>query len=295
MPGFRRALAAALALHEDYPGNRDVLAGKQPRPVEYARPEAYPSLAGDYQPNLDYEGDVVQSCMHCHQIRDAERLAYRQRGESIPDQVLFPYPLPESVGLSLDVRHPARVDQVEEGSVSEAAGFEEGDEIVSLAGQPLVSIADVQWVLHTAGASAAIPAEVRRGDRNVLLTLTLQEGWRHASDISWRVSTWDLRRMGLGGLLLADLTDDERRERGLGLDGLALFARHVGEYGEHAVALHAGFRKGDVIVAFDGLRNRMSESEVLAYTLQEKEPGDEVDATVLREGRRVKLTLPLSD
>ena len=73
MEGFRKTLAAALELHKRYPANKASLAGKQSRSTRFKSPENFPSLAGKYKPNLDYEGKVVQSCMHCHQVREAER------------------------------------------------------------------------------------------------------------------------------------------------------------------------------------------------------------------------------
>ena len=124
------------------------------------------------------------------------------------------------------------------------------------------------------------------------LTLDLPEGWRRG-DISWRATTWDLRRMGLGGLRLEELTDEQREEAKLPRDGMALRVEHVGEYGEHAVAKRAGFQKGDILVSFDGRTGRMSESELLAYTVQRKRPGDEVAVTVLRNGERETLKFAL--
>ena len=67
-----------------------------------------------------------------------------------------------------------------------------GDEIVRLEGQPLLSIADVQWVLHRADPEgASLKAEVRRDGRPVEVTLTLPKGWRRHDDLSWRASSWD--------------------------------------------------------------------------------------------------------
>jgi S1-C subfamily serine protease len=57
--------------------------------------------------------------------------------------------------------------------------------------------------------------------------------------------------------------------------------------------MKAGFRRGDILVAFDGQGRRMSESELLAYALQRKQPGDEVAVTVLRSGERLTLKLPI--
>src|SRR5262245_21042831 len=70
LEGFRAALGSALELHKAYPGNKTALAGKQGRPVRFSTPDEYPSLRGKFQPKLDYEGKVVQSCMHCHQVRE---------------------------------------------------------------------------------------------------------------------------------------------------------------------------------------------------------------------------------
>src|SRR5690606_5787342 len=134
----------------------------------------------------------------------------------------------------------------------------------------------------------------RKGEgREVKIALALPKGWRARSDISWRVSTWDLRRMGTGGLRLEELTDAERKEHGIAPGKLALRAKHVGQYGEHATAKRAGFEQGDVIVAIDGSDERRTESELIAYTLQKKRPGDRLELEVLRKKERRTLAFDL--
>ena len=106
--------------------------------------------------------------MHCHQIREAERLVYRTAREPIPDEVLFPYPDPDVLGLKMDPKEMATVGRVAPGSLAGRAGLRPGDEIVTLAGQPLLSIADLQWVLHNAPADGEAPGAGpprRQGDR----------------------------------------------------------------------------------------------------------------------------------
>ena len=100
-------------------------------------------------------------------------------------------------------------------------------------------------------------------------------------------------RMGLGGMRLDDLTDEQRAEAGLSKAAMALKVRHLGEFVDHAVAKRAGLRRGDVIVACDGREGRTSESELLAYTVQRKRPGDDVSVTVLREGERKRFRFAL--
>jgi hypothetical protein len=231
--------------------------------------------------------------MHCHMIGDAERKVWRDEKRPIPDDVLFPWPLPEVVGLELDPQKKASVHAVAEGSPAARAGFRTGDEITALAGQPVLSIADVQWALHRSGPKALLAAEIRRGGEARRLTLALDEGWRRRGDISWRTTSWDLRRMATGGLLLEELGEEERRARSIGCDRLALLVEHAGEYGEHRTALDAGFRKGDVIVEWDGRSERLRETDLLAHGVQVRKPGERVKAAVLRGGKRLELELPL--
>jgi hypothetical protein len=283
--GLRKSLEAALAMHRDYASVKPSLAGKQVKPDRYRTPRDYPSLAGKYGPSLNYEGQVARSCMHCHQVREAERLVFRSKGEPIPDEVLFPNPDPSLLGLTMDPDEMVTVARVAPGSIGAKAGLRPGDSVERLAGQPLLSVADLQWVLHNAPSTARLSARVRRDGKAIDLTLHLHDGWRRG-DISWRASTWDLRRMSLGGLRLDDLSPAERAAAKIPDDGLALKVRHAGEFGAHAVAHNAGVRKGDVIVAFDGREGRMSESELLAYGVQKKRPGEEVTLTLLRGGER---------
>src|SRR5262249_33720079 len=157
----------------------------------------------------------------------------------------------------------------------------------------LLSIADVQWVLHNAGDSGRLKAAVTRGGKKLDLALTLEPGWRRRGDISWRATSWDLRRMTTGGMRLDNLSMEVREKLGLAENVRAVRARHVGEYGEHAAAKNAGFRKGDVLVEIDGMSDLLTESQLMAGFANEKHPGDRVPVVVLREGKRLPLELPI--
>lgn len=291
--GFREALEGALKLHAGYPANRRQLAAKRsttkPR---FPVPEQYPDLRR-FKAKLDYKGQVARSCMHCHMVQAAERKMWRTAGKPVPDHVLYPWPLPRVVGLKLDPKRAASVLSVEKGSAAERAGFRQGDRIATLGGQPLVSIADVQWVLHNAGDTARLTAGVFRENKATSLTMTLSKGWRRRSDIAWRTTTWDLRRMATGGLVLEDLSAAARKKAKLGLQVLALRVKHVGQYNEHAVAKRAGFRKGDIIVTFGGSSLRITETQLIARGVTRYKRGQRIPVTVLRAGRRVMLQLPM--
>jgi serine protease Do len=292
--GYRRALEGALALHREYPDNRDALAGKQGKLTPFRTPVEIPALASRYGRELNWGGNVVQSCVHCHQVGEAFRAYYWDKGEPVPEERIYPMPAPETVGLTLAPDHAARVLSVAPGSVAAAAGFRAGDTIAFLGGQPLISIADVAWALHSAPAAGVVRAVVQREDLVVPVTLDLPAGWRTKADISRRVGTWSMRAMALGGMTLLDLDAAARQERGLKSETMALLVKGMGQHNnKHGTAKKVGFLKDDVIVAIDGFAGRATEGELIGRLLRSRKVGDQVDVTVLRGAERVTLKLPM--
>lgn len=295
LKGLAEALRGALELHETWPASKSRLAAKTGPAPAWAAPEKMPSLQDKYASTLNYSGEVAKSCIHCHQIGDAIRDDFRSRKQPIPAQVLNPYPHPRSIGLVLDPDTRSTVRSVTPGSIAADAGFQPGDRLLQFAGQPLLSIADVQWVLHQTSADGGqVVAEVQRSDGQVRqLTINLPAGWRELDQIAWRVSSWGLRRMATGGLLLEDVPADERGKNGIPQSGMALRVRHVGQFGAHAAAKNAGFQQGDVLVSFDGKNDLTTDSAVLRYGVSRKQPGDRVVVEVIRDGQKRSLTLPM--
>lgn len=292
--GYQAALKAAQAIHAGYPGNKALLAGKQGGPTPFKMPVEIPALAERYGRELDWQGNVVKSCVHCHQIGDAFRASYRDKGQLMPLELIYPMPMPETVGLSLETSHIARVSAVIPGSAAAKAGLRVGDDIAQFGGQPLVSIADFAWVLHRAGESADLAMAVsRQGKELPPLTLNLENGWRLNSDISKRVGTWPMRAMATGGLKMVDLTDEERAARKLSVDQLALNLEGVGQWGAHGAAKNAGFQKGDVLIEVNGMTERLTESQFIGRVLRENPGKTKLPAVVLRGDQRVELMLPV--
>ena len=293
--GLAKALEGALELHENFPQVKSLLTAKRGPVPEFSVQEKFPLLEGKYGPVLNYSGNVVKSCIHCHQIGDAQRAWHREKTTTLPDEVLFPYPHPKALGLILDPDERATVKAVHHKSLAQDAGFVAGDLIESLNRQPLLSIADVQWVLHHVPASGGkVTAEVQRGGRKVSLKLDLPAGWRKLDDIAWRVSSWQLRRLATGGIYSRELTPEERAELKLEKHRtMALRAAHVGQYAPHNVAQRAGFKKGDVILSFNGRTDFTRETDLLDYSLNQLKPGQKIDVLILRDGNRKTLTLPI--
>jgi len=292
LEGFRKAMAAVLDLHKNYPANKASLAGKQGLTPRFGTPEQYPNLK-KYKSTIATEGRIVPTCIHCHSVRDAENLVYRNALQPIPKEDLFAYPLPDVLGIRLDPMERAKIKEAEPNSLAAKAGFKVGDEILTLDKQPIVSTADVQWVLQHARVPGSLTAEIQRGGARRTVRFTLGPNWRDKMDISWRATTWDFRRMVTGGMYLEEATDEERTKAKLDKNSLALRAQHVGEYGEHAAAKKAGIKPDDIIVEWDGLTGRMTESEVIAHTLQKRMKGEKIPITIVRGEQRLKFEIPM--
>lgn len=290
---FRQALEGALALHSDYPANKALLTGKKGAPMAYKTPVDMPGLKDRFRSELDWNGKVVKSCVHCHQIGDAIRLERRDAGKPIPLEWVFPYPSPEAIGISFEDDPAMQVSSVTDGSIAEKAGLSAGDRVMLLRGQAMISEADFSWVLHRALAEDNLDITVDRGGKEVSLTLSLPVGWRHNADISRRVGTWPMRAMAFGGMKLRAMSEEEKTDKGIASGKLALLAENVGQYGAHAAAKLEGFVKGDIIVEVDGSDIPLTETQLLARHVLEKPPGTKVPAIVLRDGKRIELKVPV--
>ena len=129
------------------------------------------------------------------------------------------------------------------------------------------------------------------------LTLTLNPGWRKGSDISWRTTTSELRLVALGGMVLKDLSDAERQRKGIEDTEMALNVETVSRGGRRSSgqtnAQKAGIRRGDIIVAYGDLTNRLTESGIIGYVLQDKPQAKTLPVKLLRNGEQINVELSL--
>lgn len=268
--GFRKAAETALDLHRGYPANKAELAGKSGPAPRVPTPRGYPSLR-DYPATVDpAKGERNNpTCVHCHQVQQAEYRHFRDAGKPIPDEVLWAWPMPDALGLAFDVKERTTVKSAT--ASAEKDGFRAGDELVRLEGQPLVSIADVQWVLEHAKAGP-LRAEIRRGGETKTLRLTLPPGWRRNGDFAWRDATWGAFRPDMNA---------ETAEGGIRVTYAGPGVRP------------SGLQKDDLIVEVDG-RRFPTFSLLLAYVAQERKRDEKMSVRVIRAGseRRLELVAP---
>jgi hypothetical protein len=180
LEGFKKAVKAALDLHAGYPANKAELDAKTGPAAPWKTPETIPFLQGKPPSKAPYSGKGT-ACIHCHAAWGGVVKSLEQAKQPVPLKLQAPWPMPDVVGLDLDPKEKATVTGVDAGSAAEKAGFKAGDVVVTMEGQPIVSIADVQWVLHNAKDTGPVKAEVERGGQKTPLTLTLAAGWRNAA------------------------------------------------------------------------------------------------------------------
>ncbi len=281
LAGLKNAMRRALAVHASYPANRDELRGKQPHRLPFRYPEDVPWLA-----RRTRHGDVRQSCVHCHMVA-ASLIRYRwERGE-LREQDIFVYPLPENVGMQMDPEDDVRVRSVRPGSPAHKAGIRSGDYLVRIAGQPLVSQADIQWVLHHARDGEELEVELYREGDLVRTHLGHPHGHWRRGNIHWRASTWHLRP----GMRVEALAEEQRRRLRIPPGKMALEVRMVLRFDDRA--RRAGVRRGDVIIRVADRDDLLTEEDFLAYLWLHYGPGQQVPLTVLRGGRQVRAILTM--
>ncbi len=293
--GFKLALESALELHKGYPENKDILAAKMgPEPLKKT-PEAFPALLR-YSSEVNFNQRIGGQCIHCHQIGEAQREIHWYDRKPVPDEVLYPFPMPDVLGINFSPQHRAKISKVTPGSSAEKDGFKRADEIITLAGQPIISIADVQWVLHRSPENTALPAKVNRHGEEIKLNLTLNSGWRKGSDISWRTTTGELRLVALGGMTLKDLSETDRQHNGIDASEMALQVENISHRdrrGGQTNAQRAGIRRGDIIIAFGERTDRLSESGIIGFVLQEQPQAKSLPVKLLRNGEQIQVNLSL--
>ncbi|MGV3724271.1 MAG: Trx7/PDZ domain-containing (seleno)protein [Actinomycetota bacterium] len=275
IPGLKNAMQSVLELHAKAPARRT---GGAMKPYTLADNPAFVQTK-----------QSKDACYHCHYANNARFRQLRLEGK-FTKEMLFQYPHPENIGLSLETDRNNRVRSVAAGSPAAEAGVRPGD-IVRKAGEILVlSSADLQYGLNSVPDPGAVSLELERDGKLLpALSLRLPRGWRR-SDISWRPS-----QDGIGpqiGFWGRPLSDDEKRRAGVALDRLAIQANFM--FPGAAWARSRGdLRNGDVIVGWNGESlPSMTTRQFHANFRLKFNVGETVRLNVVRAGQRTELAVP---
>jgi hypothetical protein len=287
---LEKAMRRVLALHEQYPKNRQELAGKKGEPKPYKTALEMPEMEGKQK----LAGPTARNnCVHCHMVHDAENEQLRKEGKLTLD-ALYRYPLPESMGLTIDRNDGVKVEKVVEGSAAARAGLRAGDGITHLNGQAIVSIADMQWVLHgLANQDVKVAVKAERGGQRVEAELALTAGWKK-TDFLWRGSRWSLKPRP--GFWAPELKGRELEALKLAEGARAYRIQWINTgQSEGRKAKEVGLREGDMVVEVADKPIAWTPEQFQMHVRLNYKVGDELPLTVLRGGKRVRIVLPLVD
>jgi len=226
-----------------------------------------------------------QDCIHCHQVNEFRRADLKAAGQWSRDD-LWVYPLPENVGLTLEVDRGDAVKAIAPGSAAAKAGLKAGDLLAKLNGYLVASFADAQFALHKAPKSGEIAVEWKRGPEAMSGKLELAEGWRK-TNITWRSSLLDI----LPSLPVSaeDLTAAEKKALGLPESRAALRQDKF----VHSTLKAVGLKAGDVIVGLNGKGIDGTMDDFLGFVRREHLVGDSITLNVLRDGKPVEIKMTL--
>lgn len=277
LAGFKNALGRALEIHAAYPGNRKQLEGKLAPPPPWRTPEAMPALGEQFKQRADSR----KGCIHCHNIHEGDVVSRWRGRKGVPDGVLWPFPMPDLLGLEVDEAAGTVLKAVAAGTPAAKGGLQAGDVVSRMDGQAVFTLADVQWALQQAKEGGSVRIEVLREGKVVPVTLAVPKGWRRAAGFDWRVSAGRLAMSVLG-------FRGDPVEGGLRVGKLISPKSPNGN--KAALAL---LQEGDLILFVDGKPVPESEGDLLAYVIQGRKPGERLVLELRRGGKVVKVVLPV--
>ena len=290
MSSLKNAMTRALELHRNYPANQASLAEKRGSEVEgqpsrkWKTPLEIPGLRKRFGKKL-LQPTGKENCIHCHNIHDGWHDTAYDEGTFDLDSIWI-FPLPSNIGMSIDVDTGVMIETVTSASFAARVGIQAGDVIHTMNGQPIISIADMQWVLHNLPKTSNLAVEVKRGNDILTKTLSLSGEWKK-SDISWRASFASIRPHLW--VSTPELSSDEKEELGLATDALALKVRAI----YTGSPKKAGLKVEDVIVEAGGQRKVMTRGEFQIWIKFNYGRGDKLPIKVLRENQEVPIVLSL--
>ena len=199
---------------------------------------------------------------------------YRDEASRSPSRCCSPIRIPRRIGLILDPKERATVLRVEPGSLAEKAGFRGGrrDSTSSPASRccrsPTCSGCCTTCRPTAARCRRSCSAAASRVEADAHPAQGLAAAGRH------RLAGLELGTAADGPgrhVPEADVSPSSGPKRKLPAERAWPSVEHVGQYAPHDRAKKAGFRKGDILISFDGRTDLARETDLLAYALNDKQ------------------------
>jgi hypothetical protein len=284
--GLKTAMRHVLARHRQRPS---------PRSVDAAVPGSAASRAGSRPftladiPAFRTSRAAGEACAHCHYAHNFRFDQLRAEGR-FSEKLLFMYPLPENLGLTLDVDDNNRVKSVTPNSPADRAGIRAGDRIIRAGETPVLTEADLQFALDPLPDPGSVTLRWERGSEAPRsAVLRLPGGWRR-TDISWRASQGGIPPTV--GIWAEPLTGEEKKSRGLPADRMALRVSFLFP-GEQWLKTRGDLKMNDVIVGINGKSlPTMTTRQFHSHFRLNFDVGDTATLNVLRGDRRLPVRVP---
>ena len=287
--GFSKTLQEAINLHEEYTRNpkalRLKLAGKTGPKRVWKFAQDIPEMETMFRVKARFPDRGNRTCIHCHMVPRTEVASLHDLKRPIPAREFWPYPLPRDIGMEMDPEEVATILTVQKGSIADKARLRIGDRIKHINGQPILSTADIQWILHHAGDPGLLDLDIERKSRSKSVKVRLHKGWR------LRMKDWRYLVPLMQGYLVnfrGQEADPETRKRlGLNDDHLAFKVSWVNQWTRRPTS---PLRDGDIIIAIDGNRRWVSMGTFTSFLFR-KPSGHMVRLAVIRSGKIENLVI----
>ena len=284
---LEKTMKRVLTVHANYSAYKKFLVDKRGKPKPY---KTALEMAGLEQKEKYEQLTERKNCIHCHNIHDAEN-NYLELTGKWSNEILWRYPLPDNIGLKIDPKDGLRISEVISGSPAAKAGLRAGQSITYINNQIILSIADIQWVLHNlSNTGTTINVRISGSSRNYVLAA--RAGWKR-TDVSWRGSMWNVRpRLRVW---MPEATTQELKKLNLSAGRKALKVKWINTNSpEGRKARDAGLRTGDFVIAVDGKpMGNMTPREFNTHVKLNYKPGQTLPITLWRNGKRIEFNWPL--
>lgn len=288
---LEKTMQRVLELHDNYEKVKASLAGKRGADQPYKTPLDMPGMENKEK----LAGTTARNnCVHCHMIHDAQQNQWRNEGTMSLER-LYRWPLPDNLGMHIDPKDGRTIEKIIEKSPAAQAGFVVGDEITRVNGQPITSIADMQWVLQNTPNEDGAKVEIatHRDGKTQIRTVELAKGWKK-TEFLWRASRWNLRPdPGFWAPLLA-----EKDIKALG-DAIPASSKPLrvqwinAQRSEGRAAKEAGLKEGDIVVRLNGKPMSFTPEAFQMHVRLNCKVGDNLNLKILRNGESKEIVLTL--
>jgi hypothetical protein len=267
LKGLRFALESALEAHKS-----------PPKPIALT---GTPVRVDNFPAARRFKG----GCIHCHNVNEFTRTDLKLAGKWERDSV-WVYPLPENVGITLDVDQGNLIKAIKSDSPAAKIGVRAGDTLKTLNNIPVASFGDAIYALHKAPKVGSIPITWLSEGKEQTNQLAVAEGWRK-TNVTWRPSMLDI--LPSAPFSGDDLKPEEKKQLGLA-EKRAVFRQ---DKFVHSTLKAVGIQKDDVVIGIDGKEIEGTMENFLGYVRRNFLVGDKVTFNLLRDGKKVDAEMTL--